>query len=99
MRIRTAGRGHRRHAASEILNATDLPDRHAGPEHTTAEQVTRIIVTAVENGTVKHNDAAILYTNRVLGHRIYDLARATGRHEAVLRRERDRALAVLAAAS
>jgi hypothetical protein len=99
MRIRTAGRVHRRRAGGEVLNAIELPDRHARPERTAAEHVTRIIVTAIENGTVNPNDAAILYTNRVLGHRIYDLARITGRHEAVLRRERDRAQAALAAAS
>jgi hypothetical protein len=99
MRIRTSGRIHRRRTAAEVLKSVDLPEQQARPERTTAEDVTRIIVTAIEHGTVSRNDAAILYTNRVLGYSIFGLARATGRHEAVLRRERDRAQAALAIAS
>jgi hypothetical protein len=99
MRIRTTGRIHRRRAAGEVLKSVDLPERHARPDRTPAEDIARIIVTAIGQGAVSRKDAAILYTNRVLGYSIFALARATGRHEAVLRRERDRAQTALAVAS
>jgi hypothetical protein len=99
MRVRTLGRIHRRLAAVETPQGTDIPDRRAAAERSGAEELAQVIVGAVQAGTVRRTDGALVYANRVLGHSMFELARVTGRNESVLRRERGRGEHALLAAS
>lgn len=97
MRIRTLSRSHHRRSEVECAQV-DLPEQRAPDDRSVSEQLTRHIVEAVRAGAVRHGDAALVYSNRVLGRSMFDLARTTGRHESVLRRERSRGERALAAA-
>ena len=91
MHIRTLGRIHRRLTLVETSPCAIPCDLAARQDRTTAEQLATALIDATPNGTLPHRDAALLYTNRVLGHPIADIAHLTGHHPNSLRRNRQRA--------
>lgn len=84
--LRRAERAHRDPAAPLEAAATI----RAAPERTAADQLAGVLVEGFRRGTIRPDDAALLYTTRVAGHPTAAVAAAVGVDPVVLRTRRRR---------
>ena len=63
----------------------------APPERSAAERLTRLLVAGVRQGSIRRDDAALIYTTRIAGHTAATVAAAMGVDPAVVRTRRRRA--------
>lgn len=71
----------------------------APPERSAAERLTGLLVAGLRQGSIRREDAALIYTTRVAGHPAAAVAAAVGVDPVVLRTRRRRAEQRLAGAS
>lgn len=87
-RLRRAARPDRSPALVAIEAAMAVP---AGPERSAAERVAGALVDGLRRGTIRRDDAALLYTTRVAGHSPATVAAALGIDPVAVRTRRLRA--------
>jgi hypothetical protein len=93
-RLRRAQRAGWDHWVVPIEAALAVP---AGPERSAAERLAGVVVEGFRRGTICRDEAALVYTTRVVGHTPAALAAAAGVDPVVLRARRRRAEHRLAA--
>jgi DNA-directed RNA polymerase specialized sigma24 family protein len=86
--LRRAERAHRDAPAAPLEAAATIP---AASERTAADHLAGVLVDGLRRGTIRPDDAALLYTTRVAGHPTAAVAAAVGVDPVVLRTRRRRA--------
>lgn len=95
-RVRSHAAAHRREQARRApLEAVAM--RAAPPERTSAEELTIVLVDAVERGVLRRADAGLVYTTCVAGHAPADVASTLKTGTASLVRRRHRVAQVVVA--
>lgn len=87
-RLRRAARPDRRPAPVPIEAALAVP---AGPDRSAAERLAGALMDGLRRGTIRRDEAALLYTTRVAGHSPAEVAAALGIDTVTLRTRRLRA--------
>jgi len=87
-RLRRAQRARRETTLIPLEAARAIP---AAPDRTAAEYLTGILIDGVQRGSLRHSEAALLYTTRVAGHPTASIAATVGVDAVALRTRRLRA--------
>jgi DNA-directed RNA polymerase specialized sigma24 family protein len=87
-RLRRAARTDRNPCLVAMEAAMAVP---AGPERSAAERLAGVLVDGLRRGTIRRDEAALLYTTRVVGHPPATVAAALGIDPVALRTRRLRA--------
>jgi hypothetical protein len=95
-RLRTHAKAHRRDHDRRV-DIDDLPGGQPGPARSAAEELALILVDAVERRVLRPADARLVYTTRVAGHSVAELAETLACKQHSLLRRRARVEHVLAA--
>ena len=95
-RLRTHAKAHRRDHDRRV-EIDDLPGGQPGPARTAAEELALILVDAVERRVLRPADAGLVYSTRVAGHSVAELAATMACKQHSLLRRRARVEHVLAA--
>lgn len=95
-RLRRAARRDWSASLVTVDAAMALP---AGPERSAAERLAVVLVDELHRGAIRHDEAALLYTTRVIGHPPAAVAKALGIDPVALRTRRLRAEQRLAGVS
>lgn len=95
-RLRARARGHHRECQRRVPLADTVADPLGG-QRSDAEELTALLVDAVERQVLRVVDARLVYTTRVAGHSPAEVAAALSWQPASLRRRRHRVERALAA--
>lgn len=96
VRLRAGAARRERRSQLVVMPLADAPELPAAPDRSAADELAAVIVRAVRDRTLARHDAAVVYTSRVLGHSLGELAAAQGRDVRAVRLQRVRAERLLA---
>lgn len=89
--LRSGAARRERRGRIAMIPLEEAPDPSAPPSRSAADELAVVIVRAVQESVLRPRDAAVIYTSRVMGFSLADLASAQGRDVRAVRLQRARA--------